>query len=585
MCDNINIVITDRNRGTDGDIYENNGSKKVISMETDVHNTSKTVESIPMKLTLTNTQQANENISEFSYEATETNIENDLASENNQLEERLRRNNEQYGQLKALLQQKDELIELQKKELTLLSAEKESLKREYETEKKEKEHAVVRYAMLEKNIIDADAAKDLSTKKLRDLRKEVEALTNRVKFVTGERDKAHKESLDHIRENESLKYNLQTCETKLKWNQRNLTQEKTNRVDLEKKLNELTEQLNQLNEERQQQIHTEKKSEQEQGAQVIMMKHMVDSKERNLIHLQKTLSDLKTEFTALTDKYEAVCKDFDLETQKCQRLQAELSDAENNLSDRNEKHDELQSQLEECEQKLKQQKKENDSLIAANNKLKYIEESYDEQSEEMLKLRSKEDEYLSLLKDMTEKCVLVENKLILSNSKSSALMLDNERLNKDQNAKLKIAKNLEDELVKAKHKHSKEIKLFNRILADEKSHSETLQNQYDNIVGDLEATKNKHSQVVKELNRELAALRKRSNESSPSADSGFGTEVENKSTPQTYSNGIDDQEPSKKLLIDRIVKLQRQLAKQNEKIEFLENHCVALFNELKAKSS
>lgn len=584
MSDNIEIFIGDRNSGTNRGIFENNGCEKVVSMEPDVYNASKTVESIPIELTLSRTQQENENISELSYEATETNIENDLASENSELKERIRRNSQQYGHLKALLQQKDDVIELQKKELALLSAEKESLKREYETGKKEKEHAVVRYAMLEKNIIDANAAKDLSTKKLRDLQKEVEALTKRVKFITGERDKAHKESRDYIRENESLKYDLQTCETKLKWNQRNLIQEKTDRVDLEKKLNELTEQLNQLNEERQQQINTEKKSEQEQGAQVIMLKHMVDAKERNLHQLQKALSDMKTEFMTLSDKYEAVCKDFDLETQKSQRLQAELSDAENNLFDRNEKHDELQSQLEECEENLKKQKEENESLISATNKLKYIEESYGEQSEEMLTLRRKEDEYLSLLKDMTEKCVLVENKLILANSKSLALMLDNERLNKDQKAKLKIAIDLEDELVKAKHKHSEEIKLFNRILAEEKSHSETLQNQYDNIVGNLEATRNKHSQVVKELNRELATFRKCSNELSPSADSGFGTDVGKKTTPQTHSNGIDSQEPSKKALIDRIVKLQRQLAKQTEKIEFLENHCIALFNELKAKS-
>lgn len=582
MSDNVEIVLSEREGGTNGEMLENNECEKIVSMEPDIKNASKTVGNNIMEPM--ETQQENENNSEFSYEATETNIENDLASENNQLKEKLRRNSEQYGHIKALLQQKDDIIELQKKELTLLSAEKESLKREYETGKREKEHAVVRYAMLEKNIIDANAVKDLSTKKLRDSQKEVEALTNRVKFVTGERDKAHKEAREYIRENESLKYDLQTCETKLKWNQRNLTQEKANRIDLEKKLNELTEQLNQLNEERQQKINIEKKSEQEQGAQVIMLKHMVDANERNINQLQKALSDMKAEFTALTDKYEAVCKDFDLETQKCQRLQAELSGTVNNLSDRNEKHDELQSQLEECEEKLKKQTEENAALISAINKLKYIEESYGEQSEEMLTLRGKEDEYLSLLKDMTEKCVLVENKLILANSKSSALMLDNERLNKDQKAQLKIAKDLEDELAKAKHKHSNEIKLFNRILAEEKSHSETLQNQYDNIVGDLAATKNKYSQVAKELNRELAALRKRSNESSPSADSGFGTDVENKSIPQTHCNGIDNQEPSKKVLIDRIVKLQRQLAKQTEKIEFLENHCVALFNELKAKS-
>lgn len=568
-------------------IDEHDGCQKLNTTDLAVQNKSEINQSIPIEITLTQSQQENENIGEFSYEATEINIENDFVLENKQLKERLVEINEQYGNIRTLLQQKDEVIELQKKELTLLAAEKESFRREFETGKKEKEHAVVRYAMLEKNIIDANAAKDLSAKKLRDTQKEVEALSHRVKFVTGERDKAHKEVREYIRENETLKYDLQTCETKLKWGQRNLTQEKANKIELEKKLNDMTEQFNQLNGKRQHQIDTEKKSEKEQGAQVIMLKHMVDEKERNLNQLQRTLTEVKSEFTTLFEKHETLNRDFDLERYKSEKLQSDLNGLEIQLDERNSQYEELQLKLEEFENNLKKQKDENETLTLTINKLKYIEENYREQSEEMVSLRSKEDEYLSLLKDMTEKCVLVENKLILANSKSSALMLDNERLNKDHKAKMKLVKDLEDDLLKSKLKHNEEIKLFNRILADEKSHSETLQNKLDNIIGDLEATKNKHSQVVKELNRELITLRKRSTESSPSADSGFGTDVENKATQQMHSNStsIDNQEPSKKCLIDRIVKLQRQLAKQTEKIEFLENHCVALFNELKAKSS
>lgn len=592
QCEELEKIVrnTDKENGTNK-IDKNNGNQKLNFSDSAVLIEKDAIQPVPLKITLTQPPDESENISEFTYEATETSIENDLLLENTQLKERFAKINEQYGNLQTLLHQKDDVIELQKKELSVVAAEKDALRREFETGKKEKEHAVVRYAMLEKNIIDANSAKDLSAKKLRDAQKEVEALTNRVKFVSNERDKAHKEIRDYLRESEQLKYDLQTLETKLKWSQRSLTQEKANKMELEKKLNDLTEQLNQLTEQRQHQINTDKKSEQEQGAQVIMLKHMVDEKERNLNQSQKSLTDLRTEFTLLFEKNETMSKDFDLERQKCAKLEADLERTQNQFDERNKQYEELQAALDECENSLKMQKEENDLLGSTINKLKYIEESYREQSEEMAVLRSKEDEYMSLLKDLTEKCVLVENKLILANSKSSALMLDNERLNKDHKLKVKMVKELDDDLVKTKLKHSDEIKLFNRILADEKSHSETLQNKLDNIVGDLEATKNKHCQVVKELNRELVTLRKRSNESSPSADSGFGTDVENRSTQQSQSqsNGsnshLDNQEPSKKALIDRIVKLQRQLAKQTEKIEFLENHCVALFNELKAKTS
>lgn len=573
---------------SDGATDEVDGSQKHNGIESIEQLNSEINPFNASEVTLTQSEQDSENLNEFSYEATETSIENDLASENARLKEALTKTEEQYGNLKSILRHNEEVIELQKKELSVLEAEKNSLRREYETGKKEKEQAVVRYVMLEKNIIDANAAKDLSARKLRDSQKETEALTNRLKFVCGERDKAHKDVREYIRENENLKYDLQTCDTKLKWIQRNLTQEKSLKLELEKKLNDATEQLNQLNEERQHQIDTEKKCEQEQGAQVIMLKHMIDEKDRNISQLQKSLSDLKTEFVTIFEKNENLTKDFELEKEKSSRLQDKLNELETSMAEQSRVIEDLQSKLELSESSLSNQRTENENLIKSINKLKYIEENYKDQSEEMATLRTKEDEFLTLLKDLTEKCVLVENKLILANSKSSALMLDNERLNKDHKAKVKLVKEMEEELVKVKLKHTEEIKLFNRILADEKNHSETLQNKLDNVIGDLEASKNKNCQVVKEMNRELMTLRKRSNESSPSADSGFGTDGENRTeqpTSSTSSTLNDNQEPSKKALIDRIVKLQRQLAKQTEKIEFLENHCVALYNELKAKTS
>lgn len=496
----------------------------------------------------------------------------------------LKKSTEQYG---SLLRQRDDVIELQRKELALLEAEKEALRREYQTGRKEKEQAVVRYAMLEKSIIDANAAKDSSSRKLRDTQKEAENLTTRLKQVTGERDKAHKEIRMHLHEIEQLKYNLQTLETKLKWSQRSVTVERSNRVDLEKKLNEVTEQLSQLTEQRQQQIDTEKKCEQEQDAQLIMLKHLVDEKDRNLVQLQKSHDELKSEFTVLFEKNEHLSKDCGIEQQRYAELEKKLSEIEKAKNEQTTAFEELQVKFVASESRVSECINENESLTAAISKLNYIEESYKDQSEEMSAIRSKEDEYLSLLRDMTEKCVLAENKLILANSKSSALQLDNERLNKEFKIKVKEINDVEENFGKMRQKHSDEIKLFNRIMTDEKSHSATLQSKLDDIVGDLEATRNKHSQTVKELNRELVMLRKSSNQSSPSADSGFGTDTENRSgsNGDNGSSSSNGQEPSKKALIDRIVKLQRQLAKQTEKIEFLENHCVALFNELKSKSA
>lgn len=484
---------------------------------------------------------------------------------------------------KTALQQKDNSIDLYKKELALTENERETLRREYEVAKKEKEYAVVRYAMLEKNIIDANNAKEFSARKLKDAQREIDTLNHRLKAIIGERDKSFKEIRDCIRENETLKYDLQACETKLKWNQVKMKQEINTKIELEKKFMDATQQLQQITEQRQQQIDCERKFEQEQGAQLIMLKHSVDEKERNLSITQKNLTDLKTEFAELSERYEKLLIEYDRQHKHSTELNEQIEKKDEIVKYQEKVIEENQQQLKNDEQIRLDCEKEVARLTVTIHNLKAIDENYKEQAEEMTILRSKEDDQLRLLKDLTEKCVLVENKLILANSKASALLLDNERLNKDNKSRLKSIHDLDDELEKLKDKHNDEIKLFNRILSDEKNRCKTLESQLDNVSGDLEATKNKHSQIVKELNRELILIRSK-------RENGKQNELETdeNGTKYQHSNShqlSDSDAPSKKALIDRIVKLQRQLAKQTEKIEFLENHCVALFNELKSKSN
>lgn len=511
-------------------------------------------------------------------------IADELRDENERLKQALDDLKTQHSHLQTILMQKENLVELQKKELELCESEKSSLRRDYETSKKEKEQAVVRYATLEKSIIDANGAKDLSTRKLKDAQRELEVLSNRVKSISGDRDKSYKEVRECIRENETLKYDLQTCETKFKWNQVKLKQELNLKAELEKRLNEMTQQFNQMQDQRQNQMDSERKVEREQGAQLIMLKHLTDEKERNLSALHKSIGDLRTEYTELREKYELLVGELETQTRKNTQLAATLEANEKASVEQLQSVEELQSQLREEQSKCQIHDEEAARLTATINKLKYIEESFQEQSAEMVMLRSKEDEQLRLLKDLTEKCVAVENKLILANSKASALQLDNERLNKDSKFQQKLMHQLEDELDKAKAKHNDEIKLFNRLLGDEKSRCETLQNQLENVTGDLEATKNKHTQTVKELNRELIALRAHQQTAAAITDQSVD-ECDSGNQPTNGVRYDTNKEPTKKALIDRIVKLQRQLAKQTEKIEFLENHCIALFNELKAKTS
>lgn len=516
------------------------------------------------------------------------------ATENELLRAALTKVNGQFMQVQTVLAQRDSMVELQQKELTLLENEKLSIKREYETAKREKETAVVRYAMVEKTIIDLNTAKDLIARKLKDSTKEVELLSNRLKVVSGERDKALKEHRDSIRECESLKTELQMYESKNKYNQVRIKQEVTAKNALEVKLGEITQQLSQLTDERQNRMDSERKSEQEQGAQVIMLKHMAEEKEKEIAAVQKKLTALTTEFDELSDKYNVLVVDHEYEKIERSRLQDKVAELEDIIQQRNACQDDLKCRLGDCEMKCETLTRENEVLTASLNQLKETEVDFNDQSEEMFNVRAREDELLSLLKDITEKCVVVENQLILSNTKTSTLSLENEKIKKEFEAQNSVIKTLDEQLVTAKLKRADEARVFGRLLTEQKSNCVRLKIELENAQGELVTQKRKHAQVVKELTRELVTLRS-SNESSPKStkSSRGGGKSDSDAANQNQSPCIhgknevidSDTGPTKKALIDKIARLQVIVAKQTEKIEFLENHCIALTNELRTKSS
>lgn len=135
--------------------------------------------------------------------------------------------------------------------------------------------------------------------------------------------------------------------------------------------------------------------------------------------------------------------------------------------------------------------------------------------------------------------------------------------------------------------------------------SDTLQKQLDLVTGDMQALKKKHAQTVKELNREITQLMKKveqletaksqnntiaiCSESEPEKDHSK-SDISNSDSDSIQTNNeiapaaLNLGEPSKKTLIERILKLQHVAARQSEKIDFLENHSATLVAEVQKKS-
>lgn len=201
-----------------------------------------------------------------------------------------------------------------------------------------------------------------------------------------------------------------------------------------------------------------------------------------------------------------------------------------------------------------------------------------------------------------------------------AIELENTNIKKDKKYYDDIIEGLEKESTAEKQQRNEERLLMTKHISERTKQAETLQKQLDLVTGDMQALKKKHSQTVKELTRETNQLRKKvehletklqttsnnsatiSSESETEKDHSKSDSVSINSDsdslhqhPIQAGNNVGDSstnhhhslnlgEPSKKTLIERILKLQHATARQAEKIDFLENHSATLVAELQKKS-
>lgn len=472
----------------------------------------------------------------------------------------------QNEQLQSALQQKEDIINMQRREMDVVDREKAALKRELEQSRHEKETAVVKYAMAEKNLIDLKQNNEQLSKRVKDATKEVEGHSTRLKFVTGERERANKDLRKSTHECEALKTEIIGLETKLKWNQLKIKQDVNAKASMEVKISELQLQVNQFNENQVQNMNMVRSEEKETEAQLILLKHMCEEREKESAALQVRVATLKRDSDATSVLYRRSCEEIEelkLANARCDTLIDELEQTTAGLTETLEA---TTKDLNDTSIILAEKQERLDEAMDLLNELADIKDNFDEQALELETIRAKEDHLMQFTKELTEKSVSLESRLTLSTAKASALTLENERIKDIFEEHKQCVIQLEVDLAEAKRRYELELKLLNDRLDAANNERNGFKFQLDNTLGELDAARRKHSQVVKELNREMTVLR---------------TKLEPKGT-NTGSEEV--KEPSKKTLIDRIVRLQRALARQTEKIEFLENHCVALINELKSKS-
>ena len=499
-----------------------------------------------------------------------------------------------------------------------LCASLDKANKQAETSRKELESMVMKYATSEREVIVMKKSKDDSEKKFRDASRDKEALMVRIKGLSNEKtqlmgtiDRKIIEISNLQKDYEKFKIELKDRDAKWKQTQAKFNEEVKLHQETQKKLENSIFKINQLNQEIEK-LNSENESRSNKGE---------DEQENGENQLETELASIKIKFNCLTEE------NNDL-TIKIQSLERERLDHERIVSKLKENNGKLKdeisehlSKLAEMDQLVMQLNIEKDLVVATQKENERLKCANNELTLEMETCRHKEGELLEFTERLTSKTVNLQSEHNVLEQKTIVLQNELEMIKKKFNEISKENQQLLVKLEKEKESHQSEVIILAKNLAEKTKNNQDLKAKLDETENENKVLKKRQIASQRELNKELYAMKKKldqyesqsnNNEklssssrtsSSTSLDASSTSNHPNSSTSnQQHNNAVNhsnvNQEEAgestssfnsmpefdKQMLIERILKLQRSLAKRNEKIDFLEEHNHQLMEDLKKKS-
>lgn len=363
----------------------------------------------------------------------------------------------------------------------------------------------------------------------------------------------------------------------------------------EKRIEELTAEINQLKlseiSRAKEEVEIERnmlaeKQLVEVNANMILIKHDNEEKTRKIEGLERKCHQLEADLDSLNTKHSSLQKEHDETLKELSSLRQQNDDCQCLLDKQTLKIAELQSNQNDLEIIKTQYSLEKESNRQLRNEINLLTAQIDEQNEETEKWKAKEIELLQLNKELTETVVKLKNECSSSSSKALAMSVENDMIKKDKSYYENIISDLRNQLDEDVKKRNSDCQLMAKHISEKTKTIENLQRKIEELTGELEAQGKKNSHTVKELTREISQLTKKLESNSVQKKSPTpSTTSESESSTESHNEyPTISIEPSQKSLIDRIVRLQNEIVRKSEKIDFLENHQAQLVEELKKKS-
>ncbi|XP_078135028.1 coiled-coil domain-containing protein 186 isoform X2 [Sander vitreus] len=509
----------------------------------------------------------------------------------------------------------------------------EQVNKKCDEARQEKEAMVMKYVRGEKEALDLRRDKESLEKSLREATKEVDRQALRGNQLAQEKgrlqqlyDAKEGEVSRLTREVEKLKEEINSHLIKVKWAQNKLKSEADAHKETKDKLRETTSKLAQAKEETEQirkncqdMIRTYQESEELKSneldaklrkTKVELEKHKQEQTDQLEVHRVKAkeLDDLKRSYKEGMDELITLRTKLKCLEDERPRWEDELSKYREIINRQKAEIGRQREKLEEITAIQDQHQRDKQEITALREEMDSLTNQMADLQRDVQGSREREAELLGFTEKLSSKNAQLQSE---SNSLQSQLDLLNSSFTELQ-AKLEETNRLLDD--KSRQLKQEEVLRQQEVqgLQEERAALQTemaqLKTRVEELRDELVTQKRKQAANIKDLTKQLTQARKRleqvenggcerdassmgsrsSSSGSLNARHGGSSGVEERS-PESQSGpsvvAVDSfPEVDKTMLVERIVRLQKALARKQEKIEFMEDHIKQLVEEIRKKT-
>jgi len=510
------------------------------------------------------------------------------------------------------------------------------LKKAFDHANKDKESMVIKYAMGEKDILIAKRGRDEYEKRLKEALKDNDSYQYKIKTLGTDRTRLQalcesrgQETNQAKKEADKLKDELKLIEAKLTLANDKLKVEaeshQNTKENLDRTFKELLEVQGSIDDIKREYSDLISKAKMEEESK--RKKEMIQEKEQSV----KLMIDsaAAAELETLKTKYKEAIDENNHLSVKVQNNEKELLMYESNLTELKEtlakqKSEivDLYSKCAELESVKLQLASETEKVVSRDAEITRLRTEATDLLSDMAACRRKEGELLQFTQKLTDKNVTLQSEFGCVESRAADL---DEKYSKmvisyqETESRLsEVVLQLENERTKRKE----ETELLAKKLAEKVKALETAGQNVVDANNEVDVVRRQNQARVRELSKELSAVKKRlemaerdsgqdregspgqlsmssrcSSSSSISRDCDVSREQSSEQHMVTNTrisdNGVNQENSptltlgpadTQQLLVEKIVKLQKNCARRQEKLDILEEHISQLMNEIKKKN-